>query len=180
MDCYTAVTACNSKRATLTFAGGDGCHPLLTHRITEAGNTMASHCDNSGRAGPVTIQDIAPSFELDQWIKRLLDIVAATTGLILFSPILLLTSLAIKLDSPGPIFIRGGLCGFSNRPIQVLRFRLVTVCAEGDRFNPTLTTVGHILSQTGIDELPQLFNVLRGEISIVGRRNVPRWPARMS
>jgi undecaprenyl-phosphate galactose phosphotransferase/putative colanic acid biosynthesis UDP-glucose lipid carrier transferase len=140
---------------------------------------MASQGDNSGRAGPVTVQDIAPIFELDQWIKRLLDIIAATTGLILFSPMLLLTSLAIKLDSSGPIFIRGGLYGFSNRAVQVLRFRLVTVCTEGDRCNPTLTRVGHILSQTGIDELPQLFNVLRGEISIVGRRNVPRWPARM-
>jgi lipopolysaccharide/colanic/teichoic acid biosynthesis glycosyltransferase len=137
---------------------------------------MESHGDNTGRASPVTIQDVVPGFELDQGIKRLFDIVAATASLILFSPIFLITSIAIRLDSPGPIFIHEALCGFNNRAIQVLKFR---VRAEGDRFNPTLTWVGQILSQTGIDELPQLFNVLRGEISIVGRRNVHRWPAPM-
>jgi lipopolysaccharide/colanic/teichoic acid biosynthesis glycosyltransferase len=136
---------------------------------------MASHGENTGPAGPATIQDTIPAYELDQCIKRFFDIVAATTSLMLFSPIFLITSIAIKLDSPGPIFIHEALYGFNNRAIKVLKFRLVTVRAEGDRFNPTLTRVGQILSQTGIDELPQLFNVLRGEISIVGRRNVHRW-----
>jgi lipopolysaccharide/colanic/teichoic acid biosynthesis glycosyltransferase len=138
---------------------------------------MAWHGENSrSGASPATVQDIAPEFELDQWIKRVFDIIAATTSLMLFSPILLITAIAIKLDSQGPIFIRETLYGLNNRTLQALKFRSVTVC-EGGRFNPSLTRVGQILSETGIDELPQLFDVLRGEISIVGRRNVPRWPA---
>ena len=138
---------------------------------------MAWHGDNSvGRASPAALQDSAPSFELGQGIKRAFDIVTAATSLILLSPILLIASVAIKLNSRGPIFIRGTLYGSDNRAIQVLKFRLMTVPAAGDRFSPSLTRVGQILGQTGIDELPQLFNVLRGEISIIGRRKVHRWP----
>jgi lipopolysaccharide/colanic/teichoic acid biosynthesis glycosyltransferase len=91
-------------------------------------------------------------------------------GLILFAPILLIASIAIKLDSRGPIFIRKTLYRYDNRAIKVLKFRVVTTCVEGDRINPRVTQVGQILSETGIDELPQLFNVLRGEMSIVGPR----------
>ena len=114
--------------------------------------------------------DGARTFKLDQRAKRVFDIVAATMGLILFAPILLVTSIAIKLDSRGPIFIRETLYGCNNRAIQVLKFRLVTACAEAIRINPRATRVGRILRRAGIDELPQLFNVLRGEMSIVGPR----------
>jgi undecaprenyl-phosphate galactose phosphotransferase/putative colanic acid biosynthesis UDP-glucose lipid carrier transferase len=114
-----------------------------------------------------------PVIGLDQWIKRVADIVLAIMGLILFAPILLLTSLAITLDSPGPIFIREALPGCNNKPIRVLKFRVTF--AAGNRINPRMTQVGQILTLTGIDELPQLINVLRGEISIVGRRNFRRW-----
>jgi lipopolysaccharide/colanic/teichoic acid biosynthesis glycosyltransferase len=93
---------------------------------------------------------------------------AATMGLILFSPLLLITSIAIKLDAPGPILVRETLYGYKNRPIQILGFRLVAAYAENDRTSSRLTRVGRILSQTGIDELPRLFNVLRGDMSIVG------------
>ena len=110
----------------------------------------------------------APAFRLYQPAKRLFDIAAATMGLILFLPLLLITSIAIKLDSRGPILVRETLYGYKNRPIQVLGFRLVAAYAENDRTSPRLTRVGQILSQTGIDELPRLFNVLRGDMSIVG------------
>ena len=139
---------------------------------------MASHGENSvGSTNFATGPKILPSFEFEQRVKRAFDILAATMCLMLFSPILLMTSIAIKLDSPGPIFVREALYGSNDRPIQVLKFRLVTACAESGHVKPSITRVGQILSETGIDELPQLFNVLRGEISIVGRRNVPRWPA---
>jgi lipopolysaccharide/colanic/teichoic acid biosynthesis glycosyltransferase len=95
-------------------------------------------------------------------------------GVVLFAPILLLVSLAISLDSGGPIFIRNALPGFNNQAIRVLRFRVAF--AAGNRINPRMTRVGQILSLTGIDELPQLINVVRGEMSIVGRPNVRRWP----
>jgi lipopolysaccharide/colanic/teichoic acid biosynthesis glycosyltransferase len=130
---------------------------------------------NKSVANVVTIQDeIASVVGLDQWIKRVVDIVVATMGLILFAPIFLLAALAISLDSPGPIFIREALRGCNNRPIRVFRFRVTF--AAGNRINPRMTRVGEILSLTGIDELPQLIDVLRGEMSIVGRRAVRRWP----
>ena len=125
------------------------------------------------RVAQATIQDeVVPVIGLDQWTKRVVDIIVATMGLILFAPILLLASMAISLDSGGPIFIRNALPG--NHAIRVLKFRVAF--AAGNRINPRMTQVGQILSLTGIDELPQLINVLRGEMSIVGRRNVRRWP----
>jgi lipopolysaccharide/colanic/teichoic acid biosynthesis glycosyltransferase len=138
---------------------------------------MTSPGDHSvGSTSFATGPKILPSFEFEQRVKRAFDILAATMCLMLFSPILLMTSIAIKLDSPGPIFVREALYG-NGRPIRVLKFRLVTAYAESGHVKPSITRVGQILSQSGIDELPQLFNVLRGEISIVGRRSVPRWPA---
>jgi lipopolysaccharide/colanic/teichoic acid biosynthesis glycosyltransferase len=130
------------------------------------------------RVAQATIQDEAvPVIGLDEWTKRVVDIILATMGLILFAPILLLTSLAITLDSPGPILIREALPGSNNKATRVLRFRVAF--AAGNRTNPRMTRVGQILSLTGIDELPQLIDVLRGEMSIVGRRNVRRWPTAM-
>jgi lipopolysaccharide/colanic/teichoic acid biosynthesis glycosyltransferase len=117
---------------------------------------------NKSASRAATVQDDAiPVIGLDEWTKRIFDIIVATIGLVLFAPILLLAAMAISLDSGGPIFIREAPLDRNNRAI---------------RFNPRPTGVGQILSQTGIDELPQLINVLLGEMSIVGRRNVRRWP----
>ena len=122
-----------------------------------------------------TIQDeVVQVIGLDQWTKRVVDIILATMGLILFAPILLLAFLAISLDTGSPIFIREALRGCNNQAIRVLKFRVAF--AASNRINPRMTRVGQILSLTGIDELPQLINVLRGGMSIVGRRNVRRWP----
>jgi lipopolysaccharide/colanic/teichoic acid biosynthesis glycosyltransferase len=106
-------------------------------------------------------------FLLPQWSRRLCDIVAASLGLVLLSPILLITALAIKLGSRGPIFIDETLVRADNQRIKVLRFRLVE--------NTRPTAVGRVLAHSGIDELPRLIDVLRGDLSIVGRQNVPRW-----
>ena len=105
---------------------------------------------------------------LEQVAKRIFDTAAAATGLVLFSPLLLIAFIAIKLDSYGPAVVRENRYGYKNRPIKVLKFRLVEACAESDRTNSRLTRVDRILSQTGIDELPRLVNVLRGEMSIFG------------
>jgi lipopolysaccharide/colanic/teichoic acid biosynthesis glycosyltransferase len=115
-----------------------------------------------------TLHDVIRTLGRDRRARRVFDVVAATMGLILFSPILLITSIAIKLDSRGPILIRETLFGYENRPIQVLKFRLVRDCSENDRTSPRLTRVGRIIRWTGIEELPRLFNVLSGEMSIVG------------
>jgi len=121
---------------------------------------------NSATAGHGAL----PMCHLVRVAKRMVDIAAATLGLLMFSPILLVASVAIKLDSRAPVLIRETRYGYKNRPIQLLRFRLVKVCAENGRTRPRPTRVGRILDQTGIDELPQLFNVLRGQMSIAGPR----------
>jgi len=133
---------------------------------------MALHGNSSiGRHSRAhVISDVAPALGVDRRAKRVFDIVAATVGLMLFSPILLITSIAIKLDSRGPIFFRETLYGYRNRAIRLLRFRSIAACAEADRINSRVTQVGQVLRQTGIEELPQLVNVLCGEMSIVGPR----------
>jgi lipopolysaccharide/colanic/teichoic acid biosynthesis glycosyltransferase len=106
-------------------------------------------------------------------IHRIFDFVAAATGVILLAPIFLVTSIAIKLDSHGPVFIREPKFGPGNRRIQLFKFRLVCGCGDGNT-PARLTRVGRVLCETGIDELPQLFNVLRGELSIIGPPPSPR------
>jgi polysaccharide biosynthesis protein PslA len=140
---------------------------------------MSLQADNKPTA-PVAqamVQDeTLPVIGLDQWTKRVIDIIVATLGLVLFAPILVLASLAISLDSGGPIFIWEVLPGGCDQAIRVLKFRVAFSADNG--INPRrITQVGQTLSMTGIDELPQLVNVLLGEMSIVGRRNVYRWPA---
>jgi len=110
-------------------------------------------------------------------IKRTFDIIVATMALIALSPLLLVTALAIKLDSSGNIVYRQLRHGYNNKIIRVFKFRSMTVTEDGnDAFTPTtendcrVTVVGRILRRTNIDELPQLLNVLYGEMSIVGPR----------
>jgi len=108
-------------------------------------------------------------------IKRLFDIVVAFLGLFLLSPILLLAALLIKRDSPGPIFFRQERMGRGFRSFFIYKFRTMvqdapksaTITSDGD---PRITRVGRLLRKTKIDELPQLFNVLKGEMSFVGPR----------
>jgi len=142
---------------------------------------MALRGDKSTGRESDTAAPGVPAFALDQRIKRIFGVVAAAMGLILFAPILLITSIAIKLDSRGPIFVRETQFGCENRAIQVFRFRLVDACGEGNcNKPPRLTRVGRIISQSGIEELPQLFNVLRGEMSIVGMiRALKKRPSRV-
>ena len=109
-------------------------------------------------------------FGLGRSAKRAFDIVVATLGIALFAPIFLITSIAIKLDSPGPILIRQTLFGYGRRAVRVRRFRFATHCLETQSITPRLTRVGRIMHQTGIGELPELFSVLFGEMSIVGPR----------
>ena len=111
------------------------------------------------------------------WIKRAQDLVVTILGLLVAGPVMLIVALAVKLDSPGPIFFRQRRHGFNNEEILVWKFRSMRhemadasaarqISANDDR----VTKVGKFIRKTSLDELPQLFNVLRGEMSIVGPR----------
>ena len=109
-------------------------------------------------------------------LKRLLDLVIAAIGLALAAPLMLLTATAIALDSRGPILYRQIRAGELGRPFTLYKFRSMRVDAEklGARFaeenDPRITRVGRFIRKTRLDELPQLYNVLRGEMSMVGPR----------
>jgi exopolysaccharide biosynthesis polyprenyl glycosylphosphotransferase len=127
----------------------------------------------------------------DFWIKRVVDFCAALILLALFSPIYGLIALLIKLDSPGPIFYRQNRVGLHGACFKAWKFRTMVVNADqlqkqleaqnemkdGVLFklkdDPRVTRVGQVLRQYSLDELPQLFNVLLGEMSLVGPRPLP-------
>jgi Undecaprenyl-phosphate glucose phosphotransferase len=117
-----------------------------------------------------------PLSRTDRLVKRAFDIAAAITGMILLSPLLAVVAIAIKLDSSGPVLFRQTRHGFNNEQIRVIKFRSMIVMEDGDAFrqavkgDPRITRVGRILRRANIDELPQLFNVLLGDMSIVGPR----------
>lgn len=98
-------------------------------------------------------------------LRRMLAFAAATAAVILFAPIFLITSIAIRLDSRGLIFVREPQLGPSNRVIQVSKFRWVTTRTERSIW-PRPTRIGLVLAGSGLDLLPQLFNVLRREMSL--------------
>ena len=132
-----------------------------------------SSIDREGAANP--LQHRVSRFPLPQWSRRVCDIVAASTGLVLLSPILLVTALAIKLGSRGPIFVHDTLYAPDNRAIRVLKFRFEEA-SSATRNHSRPTPIARVLGGSGIEQLPRLFNVLSGELSIVGRQNLPRWP----
>ena len=100
-------------------------------------------------------------FGIEPRIRRIFEFAAAATGAVLLAPIFLMAAIAIKLDSRGPIFIRDSQLGPNNRVVPVFRFRLAK---RGIWQRPNL--IGLVLNGTGVDHLPQLFNVLRGEMSL--------------
>ena len=108
-------------------------------------------------------------------MKRLFDVLSSLTGLLLLSPLLLLVGLAVALSSRGPIIFRQQRVGRRFRPFTLYKFRTMVV---GSERGPALTSggdarvtgVGRLLRKTKLDELPQLFNVLKGDMSLVGPR----------
>ena len=114
-------------------------------------------------------------------LKRAFDIVVAGVGLVLVAPLLALVALAVRLDSPGPVFFRQRRIGRGLVPFEVIKFRTMTHRERIDQHServlegnddPRITRVGRVLRVTSIDELPQLINVLKGEMSLVGPRPI--------
>src|ERR1044071_1654435 len=130
--------------------------------------------------GSVPVLDVfdKPIADWDLVLKGLFDRIVGALILIVVSPILLLTAVAVKLDSRGPVFFRQKRYGFNNELIEVFKFRSMYVdqldataaklVTKGD---PRVTKVGRFIRKTSLDELPQLFNVVfRGNLSLVGPR----------
>ncbi len=109
-------------------------------------------------------------------LKRSLDLVASLVGLVVISPLLIVIAAVMKISSPGPVFFRQERIGRNERPFFILKFRSMVADApdRGGQItfgaDPRITTIGRLIRKTKIDELPQLLNVLRGEMSLVGPR----------
>lgn len=127
------------------------------------------------------------NFNRYEFIKRLIDIIVSSLGLVILSPILLIVVISIKLESKGPIFFSQKRIGINGNEFNMFKFRSMVVNAEelkeklasknemsGPMFkmkdDPRITKVGKFIRKTSIDEIPQLFNVLKGEMSLVGPR----------
>lgn len=111
-------------------------------------------------------------------IKRPVDFVCALGGIIVLSPVMLAVSIAIKLTSEGPIFFKQERVGKNQKVFEIIKFRTMVVNAEhiGDGLkvkedsDPRITKIGKILRRTSLDEIPQLINVLKGDMSLIGPR----------
>ena len=108
--------------------------------------------------------------------KRMFDVFAAGAALIMLAPLFAAIAVLIKLDSRGPVFFRQRRRGYNHREFKIYKFRTMTTLDDGDRIeqarrnDPRVTRIGRFLRRSNIDELPQLINVLRGQMSIVGPR----------
>jgi lipopolysaccharide/colanic/teichoic acid biosynthesis glycosyltransferase len=118
--------------------------------------------------------------------KRLLDVILAMIGLIALAPVMIVVAVAVRFGSPGPALFRQVRVGRGGRPFEILKFRSMAVASDRSTVGPAITAstdsritrVGAFLRRTKLDELPQLVNVLRGEMSLVGPRpEVPRYVA---
>ncbi len=117
-----------------------------------------------------------PLVGVDGIIKRLMDVLLGSIALAVVSVPMFAIAVAVKLSSPGPVFFRQRRYGLDGREINVWKFRSMGVCEDGDHVaqatqnDPRVTRVGAILRKTSLDELPQLFNVIEGSMSLVGPR----------
>jgi len=134
---------------------------------------------NASFIGTVPFVDVVakPIADWDMVAKRVFDLVFATAAIIALFPVMIAAAIAIKLDSKGPILFRQKRYGFNNEIIEILKFRsMYTDMADPDakkvvtKGDPRVTKVGRFIRKSSIDELPQLFNVLAGSLSLVGPR----------
>jgi exopolysaccharide biosynthesis polyprenyl glycosylphosphotransferase len=180
-DILTLISECERGKATIKV-------------YPDVFQIMAGQVDIGDMGGLplLTLRDIA----LRGWrrgLKRVMDIVGAAAGLLLSSPLLMFTAVLIKLDSPGPVFYIQQRMGLDARSFPMLKFRSMRRDAEEEGpgwtrpDDPRVTRLGGVLRRLNVDELPQLVNVLFGEMSLVGprperpvyvaqfRRSIPRY-----
>ncbi len=148
----------------LTFLPGEDSAALFTMTSRQFGSLVGVEFQR------------APLSLSERVVKRLLDIVLGVSGIVLLTPMLVILAIAIKLDSPGDALFRQTRRGFNSRKFKIFKFRTMTDLEDGTtirqavRGDRRVTGIGAWLRRTSIDELPQLFNVVRGDMSLVGPR----------
>ncbi len=149
---------------------------IVTHIASDLVETGPAHKVSS--IGAVGLLDVKPR-PMTDWgpiVKRIEDYGLAVLLLILTLPLLAIIALAVKLETRGPVLFRQSRRGLNHTVFEVIKFRTMTVTEDGSKLaqatrnDPRVTRVGRVLRRTSLDELPQLFNVLRGEMSLVGPR----------
>ncbi len=125
----------------------------------------------------INIRYVPLTNTLNAFAKRLMDIVGSALGLIILSPLLLVLAVLVKITSKGPVIFKQERVGLHNKPFKMYKFRTMEVQSEAVekegwtvRDDPRVTRIGRILRRTSMDELPQLWNILKGDMSIVGPR----------
>ena len=125
----------------------------------------------------INIRHVPLSNTFNMMVKRCMDVCGSLAAIVVFSPVMLLMVLLIKLTSPGPLIFKQERVGLHNRPFQMYKFRSMEVQKERDeqkcwtvKNDPRVTGIGKFMRKTSIDERPQLFNVLKGDMSLVGPR----------
>lgn len=151
-------------------------------RLSAQSNKLRFRARSYSYVGTVPFLDVfdKPIADWDSILKRIFDLVVGTILIVLLSPLMVLTALAVRLDSPGPALFRQKRYGFNNEIIDVLKFRSMyhhqadpAAKRVVTRNDPRVTRVGRFIRRTSLDELPQLFNVMKGELSLVGPRPHP-------
>ncbi|MBR4768735.1 MAG: exopolysaccharide biosynthesis polyprenyl glycosylphosphotransferase [Lachnospiraceae bacterium] len=151
----------------------------MTKFIPDYGKLMSSKPYTEDLAGTpvIYIREVPLNDVTNAFIKRAEDIVGSILAIILFSPVMLVTAILIKLTSKGPVIYKQERVGLHNRTFRMFKFRSMVVQDENEekkawttKSDPRITGVGRFIRKTSIDELPQLFNVLAGQMSLVGPR----------
>lgn len=124
---------------------------------------------------PLTLVPRSLSLRSAQLVKRGFDVVVSLAALILLSPVMVIVAAAVRLSGPGPVIFRQYRVGLDGRPFTMMKFRTLLPNPDGDRtwsvaHDPRVGKLGGFLRRTGLDEMPQLFDVLRGDMSLVGPR----------
>ncbi len=173
---YIALPLCNVPRmselmnalrdttASVYFVPDAFAFDVIQARLVEINGMPAlSVCDT-------------PFHGMDAVLKRAMDVALTSVGLLLVAPLMIAVAIAVKMSSPGPVIFRQRRYGLNGEEIIVYKFRSMTtqengaVVTQATRSDPRVTKVGRILRKTSLDELPQLFNVLQGRMSLVGPR----------
>ena len=174
---FIALPHADASRLT-TVLGGIGDDPIAIHLVPDVFSLVPAR-------GGVEEFEMIPFIHLREsrlygWnrvVKRAFDLAFGTLALVVAAPVMLAIAVALKLTSPGPVFYHQERMGVDGRRFRMLKFRTMQVNAEAESGpvwarpdDPRRTTLGVFLRRTSLDELPQLFNVLRGEMSLVGPR----------